>query len=499
MIRTSLVGIKGDPGPAGPAGAAGAAGAAGQQGKSAYQIAVEQGFSGTELQWMKQLQGGVSHHNRLINTYPVLRARPYRADDVRGFTAKSEVGGTIALDTGMTDPFTGGGMAKITIPAGNTSYQTIDYFDLTSWQMESNDVWMFLIYVPVRVADISMQILVSDESSVAGTNYRIATWTCNDRMSRGYNLLTMLHSETQIGGTTYGTVGTTIAPIFTDSGNQTAANQSKSIRMRVKVVNAQATDTVVYFGSVLTAEENWAKGAVMWMADDVPNSWNDLAVPVIESYGWKTTLAAVSVYSADPAGNYIYRTKLEQLRGNGHEIWNHTRFHENMVTATNPEKDRAIKMSQDYWSSYGLSEPTKYITWPFGQNDDYAINLVKSYGFKMGLATVGDAINPLIAGTNPFYMNRFSIEKSNPWQVDAMVNGCILRGQAMVTYGHNAVAGGASSPNAYPGATSFYVDHLKRWCDIVAAHEDAGRCVVTTVSEYFKLCGINPDTHKFLE
>lgn len=496
MIRTSLIGIKGDPGPAGPAGAAGPSGA---QGKSAYQIAVEQGFTGTELQWTKNLQGGVAHHNRLINSYPVLRCRPYRADDVTGFTAKSEVGGTIVLDTGRTDPFTGGGMAKITIPAGNTSYQTVDYFDLPAWQMEPNDVWMFLIYVPVRVADISIQILVSDGAAVSGTDYRQAGWTVNDRVSKGYNLLTMLHVENAISSVEYGTVGTTIGPEWVNSGTQTEANQSKSIRMRVKVVNPQASDTVVYFGSVLTADAGWSKGAVMWMADDVPNSWADLAIPVIESYGWKTTMAAVSVYSADPAGNYIYRTELEQLRSSGHEIWNHTRFHENMVSITNPEKDRAIKMSQDYWSSFGIPEPTKYITWPFGQHDDYAVNLVKSYGFKMGLATVGDTINPMIIGTNPFYINRFTIEKSNPWQVDSVINGAILKGCGMVTYGHTAITGGAGSPNAYPGAVSFYVDHLKRWCDLVAAHEDAGRCVVTTVSEYFKLCGINPDTHKFLE
>ena len=56
MIRTSLIGIKGDPGPAGPAGAAGPSGA---QGKSAYQIAVEQGFTGTELQWTKICKVGL--------------------------------------------------------------------------------------------------------------------------------------------------------------------------------------------------------------------------------------------------------------------------------------------------------------------------------------------------------------------------------------------------------------------------------------------------------
>lgn len=79
------------------------------------------------------------------------------------------------------------------------------------------------------------------------------------------------------------------------------------------------------------------------------------------------------------------------------------------------------------------------------------------------------------------------------------ITGDVYAGQGVITYGHTAIAGGTSTPNNYPGANSFYADHLKRWCDIVAAHEDAGRCVVTTVSEYFKLCGINPDTHKFLE
>ena len=54
-------------------------------------------------------------------------------------------------------------MARNNYPSWEHSYQTIDYFDLPSWQMEPNDVWMFLIYVPVRVLwYISIQILVSD-------------------------------------------------------------------------------------------------------------------------------------------------------------------------------------------------------------------------------------------------------------------------------------------------------------------------------------------------
>lgn len=44
-------------GPAGPAGATGAAGPAGQDGASAYQVAVAEGFSGTETEWLATLVG----------------------------------------------------------------------------------------------------------------------------------------------------------------------------------------------------------------------------------------------------------------------------------------------------------------------------------------------------------------------------------------------------------------------------------------------------------
>lgn len=47
-------GADGQPGPAGPAGADGKDGA---PGKSAYEIAVEKGYQGTELQWMDSLRG----------------------------------------------------------------------------------------------------------------------------------------------------------------------------------------------------------------------------------------------------------------------------------------------------------------------------------------------------------------------------------------------------------------------------------------------------------
>lgn len=48
-------GLPGAPGPAGPAGASGPAGRPGDPGKSAFELAVESGFSGTEADWLDSL------------------------------------------------------------------------------------------------------------------------------------------------------------------------------------------------------------------------------------------------------------------------------------------------------------------------------------------------------------------------------------------------------------------------------------------------------------
>lgn len=54
-------GAKGDTGPAGPPGKPGAQGAPGKDGKSAYLIAKEHGFTGTEQEWLESLKGKTSY------------------------------------------------------------------------------------------------------------------------------------------------------------------------------------------------------------------------------------------------------------------------------------------------------------------------------------------------------------------------------------------------------------------------------------------------------
>lgn len=63
-VQVQAVQVPGTPGPAGPAGPqgkTGAQGAPGKDGKSAYLIAKEHGFTGTEQEWLESLKGKTSY------------------------------------------------------------------------------------------------------------------------------------------------------------------------------------------------------------------------------------------------------------------------------------------------------------------------------------------------------------------------------------------------------------------------------------------------------
>lgn len=485
MIKTNLIGIKGDPGSPGAAGDAGPAGPVGAQGPAGVQG--PQGIRG--------LPGsGYYPSNQLILSQPALRLKPYDKISASLFTASSV---SVSLDESRADVTTGLSMARITIPANDTAFHTVDYYNQTPWAMGLNDVWMISVYMPERLPDALVSILISDDTSIVGSNYRIYTFKLN-QLQKGYNLLTILHNEIYINTTTYGTVGTTSVGGWANNGTVTETSQVKSIRLRVKQNVASATESIIHFGAVYTAPASWAKGAVMWMADDVASSFMDLAVPIIESYGWKYTLAVTSQYVADPAGVYTTTEAVVAAHNAGNEIWGHCRKHENMDTSTTDEKTRAITVPAAFWRARGINTAARFMAWPFGAFDDEAIALLKQNGYLLALSIRGMAINPFIAGTNPYYLNRFAVEVSNSWQVDSEISGSIKRGQGIITYMHNAISGGTGIDN-YPAANSFYLDHLKRWCDLVAAQEDQGKVVVTTPLEYLKMCGVDPYMHNFAE
>lgn len=71
-----IAGPKGDPGPPGPQGEPGEPGADGQPGKSAYEVAVENGFVGSESEWLESIKGEKGDPGDLTTDYEQLTNKP---------------------------------------------------------------------------------------------------------------------------------------------------------------------------------------------------------------------------------------------------------------------------------------------------------------------------------------------------------------------------------------------------------------------------------------
>lgn len=435
--------------------------------------------------------------NAFINEYPTLLVRPYDSSENQLFTSSTLSGGSVAVDNTVIDPTTGSPMAKITIPNLNSSYQAINYYNQDLGFFEDTDIWLLSVYIPAAIqGSCLIQLLTTEASSIAGTNFRTYQFNASG-MQQGWNLLSMRHVETLVGSTQYGTVGTNIMYAWINGGTQSQRTAVNSMRMRCIITGGASGDTDIYFGAIHKAKKDWCKGAVIWMADDVPDSFRTNAIPIIKSYGWKTTLNISPGLPAENS-NYISLNNVRELRNQGHEIWGHTYTGENLVGLSTAEETRVLTIARNYWNSVGIYSAAKYMSYVQGDYNADTITALKTLGYKMAATITGRFMSPWMPGVNPYTLSRFSAEQQNSWQVDTLLNGGILRGQAMFTYMHTPVAGGSTS-NTYPGATSFYTDHLKRWCDLVKSHEEADRVIVCTGEEYFKLCGIDPLIDTFTE
>lgn len=432
--------------------------------------------------------------NSLINVYPTKRATPYGRS---GPLQATSVSATITEATDMVDPTTGLPMAKCVIPAANTSYQLITYNDVPTFEMGHNDTWILPIYLPKKLSNVRIQLLVSSASSMTGIEYRTLTFTSGN-LIRGFNILHALHVEKKTGDTQYGELGTNSWYEWSNSGTITDDSPINAITVRLKSDGTQSEDTVIYVGSIQTAPQGWAMSSIMWMADDFPIVFHDHIIPVIESYGWRATFATTSSYSADPSTAYTPMNKVRYLDKIGHEIWGHAYAHDDMDTITTPEKIKVFRDTKNFWDGTGIPTAGAFMAWPFGAYDDESISLAKAAGYKLARGVGGWGFSPLAPAVNPFFLDGYSMERANSWHVDATLNGAILRGQGLITYAHNAVVGG-NGIDLYPGAGKFYVDHFKRWAELVAKHEAAGRVLVTTPTEYFKRAGVDIKTDKFYE
>lgn len=434
--------------------------------------------------------------NQLINVLPTQVARPYDNAEVQQYSSASS---SVSLGDDKYDPSSGLAMAKATIPANDTAWHEVNYFAVGEIGMNPFDTWMFSVYVPERkTSTLQIEIVLSSDETIGGNTRSFRFHTTS--VQRGYNLFTLLHGETKNGSTEYGVFNTNIRSTFNNSGTMDVSSIVKSIRVRCRNTSpGDAAPTDVYFGSVFTAPEGWAKGAICWYGDDVGEEFVDLAGPIIERYGWNYGLAVTSSYAGDPTRfGHSSMEDIKKSQAKGHEIHGHTRAHEDMEAEDTAGKTKAIVQANAYFRGQGIDSASRFMAWPFGRYDDEAISICKSNDMILSATVVGDQTNPFMAGVNPFYLNRFSIEQVNSWHIDTQIHGCALRGTMMWAYGHRAVKGGADT-DVRPAENRFYTDHLIRWCELAKSYEEQGKLVVTTPLRYYKLCGLDPYTAKFLE
>lgn len=441
----------------------------------------------------------IRDRNQLLRINPTRVGIPYNRDNSAATTnTVVRDSAVMAFDNDKVSPIDGLSTVKLTIPASVSSYQELQWDGVTQFSMNDNDVWIIAFYCSrVGTVGVNVQLMISNLPGTIGTEYRLYSFP-SGMIREGWNILTAMHHEVHIAAAAYGTVGTTTFGAWQDSGSVTKASSIQTVRLRIRTQTPDASPFDCWIGGVYRAPSGWAKSAIVIGADDAPRSILDHIIPMVESYGWRMVLNITSQYATDPQGTYISIDEVRDLESRGHEIWGHMRRHENMVTSTDAEKNRALRASRDFWLSRGMPNTAKYAAWPFGQYDSTSVTKAKNEGYKLVRAVNDGWANPLVPAINPYHLRSFDAETNNSWHVDAMMNGACLSGRSFWMHMHNAIPGGAGI-NTFPGVTQFYVEHMRRWLDLAKSHEQAGRAVVVTGLEYFDLCGVNPATDTFIE
>ena len=206
-IPQGATGITGATGAAGPTGATGATGSAGAQGeagatgKSAYEVAVEEGFEGTEAEWLMSLVGPTGAAGAIGATGatgPALELRQFLVAEA----LRKTIGGMNEKILYDTNTFLSGtnighvpGSGDFTLAAGHTYRIAVSINGVTG-QGESLIFW---IWDGVsRIGSVSSGIIESYNSATAFLYYRTSVDTTIYVASGGDQPVTILNSEIDI-------------------------------------------------------------------------------------------------------------------------------------------------------------------------------------------------------------------------------------------------------------------------------------------------------------
>lgn len=192
-----LASLKGEPGPTGPQGEKGndgAAGAVGATGKSAYELAVDNGFSGTETEWLKSL-GKEANPSTVLTfdagTTPVIKVERTEKSAVFYVFIQSEkqLGGQTLLANGYDGGYTKNFVSVLSNASGikDVGFASDDSKDLAMLiKMQTTDTSKANTY------RVTVRPLASAESMTKEAD------SCTYTISKGDSSVSILSSDTSL-------------------------------------------------------------------------------------------------------------------------------------------------------------------------------------------------------------------------------------------------------------------------------------------------------------
>ena len=372
-----------------------------------------------------------------------------------------------ALDATLRCPASSYPAVSQTIAAGDNATKEMRYDSIGApFSLGPDDTLLIPVWIgPEGPGAASLDVRVSSEA-VMSTSWRSRSISA---LRSGWQIVALRNGDT-----------------WAYTGAATAADTVRGIRLRI----ANGGGVKVAFGSPHYARHGYAKSAIVFSADDVPHSFLDLAIPLIESYGWTTTLNLVVKYAIDSTPDYISLAEARELIKRGHEIRAHSMNHADITACTDDEMRVELTGAADFWRSAGILTASKMLAWPFLANDARTRAAAKAAGYKTARGRSGP-VSSWVPGLAPYNYGALSGELAISASVDAFIEQYLVTGVSFEFYLHQTIPGGGGNPN-YPGASKHYLDHLRRWCDQIKAAEIAGRCVVCTSSDAWRLMGIDP-------
>lgn len=426
--------------------------------------------------------------NQLVKIPPTRVVATHGWDgEVTYDTASAATDGTAAISDDLYSPVEGTATVKFSGMTG-TGANSVEWLNRVDIAPAPDDVWIVAVHL-AKLSSASVKLRLGGDLpnfSTSGT-YRTYVWN-PARLRLGWNFLTCAHTEINIGATEYGVVGNCTQGTWIEGANFDASAQVKSLKIEIGGSNSAAN---CYVAGVWRAPRGWCKSAIMLGADDVPTSFFERAIPMIEARGLPYHLNVATQFTRQ-AGTYMTMDQIRACANRGAEILAHTNRHSNASTDTEAVVTADIARARVVMLGQGFGDAGRGMAWPFNVSNAASEASAKSQGYKWARSATGAYINSWQPAHRMYALPSISFEATNSWHTDSEIRRLRDLGLAGIAYMHSTDAGGSSS-NTSPGASRHYEAHLRRWLDQIAEYCAEGEMVALTISDYWRIVGIDID------